>query len=86
MTISKIKRDCPHCGKSRDWKEDTGYTTQLLSGTIHGYVAWQETDDKTGKETFYCRPHGATSLLSPSRFDSMKNLGEYIGNNKLKTY
>ena len=83
------KRNCPHCGKSADWKEDTGYTTKLLEGSIHGYVAWQETDNETDEESFYCVPHGTDrdwTGLYQERFSTMKELGTYIGENKLKTY
>tara|TARA_R100000963_G_C4563564_1_gene51410 strand:+ start:189 stop:446 length:258 start_codon:yes stop_codon:yes gene_type:complete len=79
-------RNCPHCGKIPEWKEDTGYTTKLLSGTIHGYVAWKETDNETEKERFYCHPHRESSPLSTNRFNSMQELGKFIGNNKLKVY
>ena len=62
------------------------YKTKLLSGTLHGYVAWQETDNETEKERFYCQPHGESSPLSTYSFNSMQELGEFIGNNKLKVY
>jgi|TARA_R110000823_G_C15739948_1_gene480691 hypothetical protein len=85
----KLNRKCPHCGKLPGQKEDTGYTTKLLEGSIHGYVAWQETIDETGKETFYCVPHGIDrdwTGLYQKQFSTMEELGKYIGNNKLKTY
>ena len=45
----KTELACNHCGKKPSWKEDTGISKKLLEGSIHGYVAWQETDKATGK-------------------------------------
>ena len=87
--MRKTKHICTHCGKSADWKEDTGSTTKLLEGSIHGYVAWQETDNETGEQSFYCVPHGTDRDwigLHQQKFSSMQELGEYIGENQLKPY
>jgi len=88
----KLISKCNNCGKPSNWidksfwKEDTGVTTKLLEGSIYGYVAWQEADNKTGTETFFCLPHGAERGWSTKQFNSMEELGHYIGENKLKTY
>ena len=41
----KTDKPCKHCGKKQAQSEDTGITKELLSGSIHGYVAWKETND-----------------------------------------
>ena len=54
-----------------------------MLGTVHGYLAWQETDNDTGEDTFHCVPHDGWDY---KQFPSMEELGKYIGQNKLKTY
>lgn len=90
MKTTKIEYACNHCGKKPSWKEDTGISKKLLEGSIHGYVAWQETDKTTGVETYKCLPHGESSgdwvSVYTKSFSSIEELGRYIGQNKLKTY
>ena len=54
-----------------------------MLGTVHGYLAWQETDNDTGEDTFHCVPHDGWDY---KQFPSMEKLGKYIGQNNLKTY
>jgi hypothetical protein len=89
MKTTKIEYACNHCGKKPSYKQDTGFTTKILEGSIHGYLAWQETENDTGTETFFCVPHGIGNEwrgLHQKSFTTIKELGEYIGQNKLKTY
>ena len=83
--VMKTDKPCKHCGKKQSQSE-TGITKELLSGSIHGYVAWKETNDENGKETFYCVPHDHDRAWHTQSFPSMEKLGQYIGQNQLKPY